>query len=106
MITINAQVVDYITSGELGGVAGASGATMAVMGFTVAHIASYYAGYTDDPKIKDLRLTLFGVGVGWAGVQLISDFYPGWSLTPSASGIAHLLGFLLGIGYADVKIRT
>ena len=103
ILTVLVQVAQYNLNGVSGGIAGASGATMAVMGFTVANIGLYYLGHTDDAGVSNFRVTLFGVGAFWAITQTISDFYPGWTLAPGASGVAHLAGFLVGAGYAVLK---
>ncbi|MFO7925421.1 rhomboid family intramembrane serine protease [Natronomonas sp.] len=108
ILSIMIEVVRYNIREIEGGMAGASGATMAVMGFAVASIGLYYLGYTENPGISDrgnLRISLFLFGLYWIIVQLFSDFYPGWTLSPSASGVAHLLGIILGAGYAVLKAR-
>jgi membrane associated rhomboid family serine protease len=108
ILSIMVEVVRYNISGVEGGMAGASGATMAVMGFAVASIGLHCLGYIENPGISDrenLRISLFLFGLFWIIVQLFSDFYPGWTLSPSASGVAHLLGIILGAGYAVSKAR-
>lgn len=105
VITTLLQVVQYLFRGVEGGMAGASGASMSVMGFTVAYIGLYYFGQVDDPEIYSSRFAIFAFGIGWAIIQTISDFYPGWTLAADASGIAHLSGFLLGTVFAYLKIR-
>lgn len=105
VLTILFQVVQYLFRGVKGGIAGASGASMAVMGFTVAYIGLYYFGQVDDPGIYTSRFAIFAFGLVWAVVQIISDFYPGWTLAADASGITHLSGLLLGAGYAYLQTR-
>lgn len=105
VVTILLQVVQYLVQGVEGGIVGASGATMAVMGFSVAHVGLYYLGRVEKPPTYLARKGLFPAGLVWAVGQLISDFYPGWTLTADASGIAHLSGLLLGAGYAVLKAR-
>jgi membrane associated rhomboid family serine protease len=103
-----AVVAQYNFQGIEGGLAGASGATMAVMGFAVGSIGLFYLGRTDDPGVSaewNLRIILFGMAIFLSIVRLTSDFYPGWSLTPHSSGVAHLTGFALGLGYSIVDSR-
>ena len=108
VVPVLIQVLIYNLQGIKGGLVGASGATMAIMGFTTAHLILYRFGWVANPGISNksnLQITLLVVGVGWTVTQLFSDFYHGWTITPKASGATHLSGILLGIGYAIVRAR-
>jgi membrane associated rhomboid family serine protease len=108
VLPLLAQVAQYNLQDIRGGVAGASGATTAVMGFAVGYLSLYYAGQVQDPVISagDLRNDVFFAGCIMITGQLIIDFssIPTIPLPTSdgvsSSGTAHLSGLLLGVGYA------
>ena len=113
VLTTLIQVVQYNVRGIEGGIVGASGATMAVMGFAVGHLGLSFAGRVDRTVVgsRRYRVMLFLMGCLWAAVQIPSDFIPGVSVgmgppgDATSSGVAHLSGFLLGVGYAVRNAR-
>lgn len=113
ILTTLTVVVRYTLRGIDGGFVGASGATMAVMGFAVGHLGLSFVGRVDGSAVtsRNFSVPLFLMGCLWAVVQITADFTPGVTLGISApgdtmsSGVAHLSGFLLGVAYAVLNAR-
>ena len=98
LLTTLVQVLEYILNGVTGGMVGASGASYAVVSFT---LTTLYLTNTSDSKLNHTSRISFRPGVSAAALiiilgQLINDFTPFLSIAPKASGVGHLTGMILG----------
>jgi len=98
VLTTLAQVLEYNLNDVTGAMVGASGASFAVVAFT---LITLYRTSPCDYTVKHAHAINFRPGTFLAALliitgQLINDFTPYLSMTPKASGIGHLTGMIFG----------
>jgi membrane associated rhomboid family serine protease len=96
-----AQVAWYAVANPAGVAVGSSGGVFAVVAcFTVFAAVGHYRGASLSPQA-----TVYGVlGVPLVALQLLNDFHPAVTLSPTTGAWGHLAGVLLGAGWALVAL--